>query len=414
MTSPATHSARESGAGPASATASPHPSLLPRLWRGGQFVLALLITAGVLAFLLWGPERRPALEDNGPPAVTETVRVEVPLLIHLQSGTALADKLQIVTVRPTSITTPVLEVTGTVAASLRPVKGKESGQWQFNTSELLTTYTDWQKAQADITFTETQLAKVRELNEVKVKYLQGEAERLRKLDKTGSVPVKSLLQAETEALQAQIQGQKEIHEAETAVRLAQRAEAALARQLQQSGLEPELLRSLTPDLDIVMAEVPEAFLERVRVGQECSAQFFGIPKRTFQGKVQNIVPVISRDRRSVRVLLAIHDSKDQLRPGMFAEIGLGTNARETLLAPVEGVVHIGRADYMLVEREANVWRVTEVKVGEPHEGSVEVLQGLHASDRVLGRGAILLKPAIVRSLSLKESAGPAGGEGRRP
>jgi hypothetical protein len=88
---------------------------------------------------------------------------------------------------------------------------------------------------------------------------------------------------------------------------------------------------------------------------------------------------------------------------MFADIDLGTDARDALLAPAEGLVHVGRADYFLVATgKPGEWRATEVHLGEPYKTEIEVLDGIQAGDRVLGRGAILLKPIVVRSLQFAD------------
>jgi hypothetical protein len=204
-----------------------------------------------------------------------------------------------------------------------------------------------------------------------------------------------------------------VHEAGVALAKARRDEAAQARQLQLAGLDPDLLTSATSDIDIVMADVPEGLLGRVTAGQGCEARFFGIPDETFTGHVRSIAPVVTRDRRSLRVLFTIADLKDQLRPGMFAEIGLGTDARDALLVPADGVIHVGRADYVLAAADdRGTWRVTAVQAGEVRAGKVEILNWqkpgdpppvgavvLRPGDRVIGAGAILLKPAIVRALA---------------
>ena len=145
-----------------------------------------------------------------------------------------------------------------------------------------------------------------------------------------------------------------------------------------------------------MADVPEAMLARVKVGQGCQARSFGVPNQVFTGKVNSIAPVLSKERRSLRVLFTINDPDDQLRPGMFAEIGLGTDPRDALLMPTDGVIHIGRADYALVAAGEGRWRGVEVKVGEPLGNEVEILDGLQRWRQVLGKGAILLKPALVK------------------
>jgi multidrug efflux pump subunit AcrA (membrane-fusion protein) len=62
------------------------------------------------------------------------------------------------------------------------------------------------------------------------------------------------------------------------------------------------------------------------------------------------------------------------------------------------VLHIGRSDYVLVEAGSGVWQVTEVKVGEQDGTRVEILDGLQGGERVIGNGAILLKPVVVQAL----------------
>ena len=126
-----------------------------------------------------------------------------------------------------------------------------------------------------------------------------------------------------------------------------------------------------------------------------------LPDQAFAGKVHAIVPVLSSERRSLRVLLSIHDPEDKLRPGMFAEIGIGTDPHKALLAPADAVIHIGRTDYVLI-REESTWRVSEVKVGEMRNQTVEILDGLQEGDQIAGRGAILLKPVMIKALQVKE------------
>src|SRR5262249_53724955 len=94
----------------------------------------------------------------------------------------------------------------------------------------------------------------------------------------------------------------------------------------------------------------------------------------------------------------IHDPKDLIRPGMFAEIGLGTDARQAILVPADGVVHIGRRDYVLVEVRKHHYRITEVDVGESRRRDVEVLRGLRGGERVVADGALLMKPFLVRAI----------------
>ncbi|MDY3561088.1 efflux RND transporter periplasmic adaptor subunit [Gemmata sp. JC673] len=393
------------------------------VWSGGQFVVALAATVGVLVYLLNAPAPKPEEPPDDRGTGDEPVTLAGPWLIRVAPDTPLAAKLQTAEIHPTRVTAPGLTVTGTVVASLRPGKGdngnkggwaslrrwlqRPSDYWQFNSAEVLTTYTDWQKAKADIAFASTQLLRVREAAVARTAAQREIVATTRRLEAGGTETKKQLAIEAATLRQYEIQEQKEIYEAETAIRIADRAERATARQLQQAGLDPSLLGSVTSDVDLVMADVPEGFLGRVNVGDGCEARFFGVPEQVFIGRVKSIAPVLARDRRSLRVLFTVDDFRDQLRPGMFAEIGLGTDARDALLAPGEGVVHVGRADYMLVAAPAaGAWRVTQVEVGELRGSRVEVLRGLNAGDRVLGQGSILLKPVIAKAVATVNGGGP--------
>jgi cobalt-zinc-cadmium efflux system membrane fusion protein len=397
---------------PRSASVSSVGARLARYWAWLQLLLCLLAAGGVLAYLLWEPGAAEPTDPRPTSPPEPEVRLAGPNTIHIDPDCSLAKKLQTTTVRPAKITSPVLTVTGTVVASLRPADGKPTDYWQFSLPELLTTFTDWQKATADIAFAETQLAQVRLLGETRVAAQEKLVGRLKRLVEAGTDTEKDLAAAQAELIQSQITSRKEVHEADSALRIARRNEAAAARQLQQAGLEPELLRSTASDVDIVMADVPEGMVSRVKLGQGCEAKFFGFPNETFPGKVRAIAPVLSKERRSLRVLFAIRDPHDQLRPGMFADIGLGTDARDALLMPPEGVIHVGRSDYVLVRQPSGDWRVTEVQVGEPREGGIEILSGLRASDQVASRGVILLKPYLIECLESRPAEGSVAREGR--
>lgn len=382
----------------------PPPAARPRsrwrqVWLATQFVLALGVTGTVLAYLMLVPATASRSEPAAVKPAVSAVEVAGPGLIRLKPGSPFDTRVQTATVRKDTISTPIMTVTGRVVASLRPGNGKGTDYWQFDTPEVLTAYTDWQKAQADIAFAETQLVAVKQLAAARLDAQQKVVARLEKLVTAGTDTQKDLAAEKANLIQAEITGRKETHEAETAVRVARRAEAAAAKQLQQSGLDQSLLTTVTSDVDIVLADVPEGRVNRVKIGQGCAATFFGLPDERFSGKVVSIAPVLSKERRSLRVLFTINDLKDQLRPGMFAEIGLGTDPRETLLIPADGVVHVGRSDYALVAAGPDLWRVAEVKVGETYSREVEILGGLAAGDRVIGAGALLLKPLAVQALN---------------
>jgi hypothetical protein len=364
-----------------------------------QLVLALALAAGVFAFILWSGMRAPSADDNQRPTPTEeVVQLAGPQTIRVRSGTPLDRKLQIGSVTSAMLSAPVLPVTGTTLASLRP--GKEGAQdtWQFATPDLLTAFSDWQKAIVDVQFQKDQLETIRAFADYRVEAQKEVVARMEKLLAAGTETLKAVVAERVNLRQFEIQGKKEIHEAENAVKVAEKTLATLARQLQQAGLEPTMLRSAAAEGEIVVAEVPERAMGRVKLGMMCEVRFFAIPDRVFTGKVSSISPVISKEKRVLNVQFTVKDPDNLVRPGMFAEIGLGTDRRQALLMPADGVLHVGDRDYALLETGSGAWQITEVQTGELRGTNVEVLAGLKAGDRVLGKGAVLLKPTVVRAL----------------
>src|SRR5262249_13310153 len=153
---------------------------------------------------------------------------------------------------------------------------------------LLTAFHDWQKAVVDIRFQQTQLAAVKDLSRSRISAQEKVVARMEKLVRAGTDTRKDLAVERTNLILARIQGRKDIHEAENALKLARRTEATLARQLQQAGLEPTLLRSAAVQGDLVVAEVPERLTSRVKLKMTCEVRFYALPGRVFTGKVSAI------------------------------------------------------------------------------------------------------------------------------
>jgi hypothetical protein len=403
--------------GPAAAqTAEQRPSM--RLWEHAQIVLSLIIAVGVFVIIAWMPHWRSETNegDREPEQrLSDVVEVAGPGRVRVASGSTFERKLQIETVQDKLSTKAALTVNGTVIASQRGTVEEGKDGWQFDSPDLLTAYTDWKKAVSDVALQKQQLTAIRDLSDAEIAKQEKVVERLTKLVAGGSEAVKDLDEAKTVLRKDIIQGKKDIFEGETAVRTAERSESALARQLQQAGLEAAAMPKMTPEDDIVVAEVPEGRASLVHEGSTCEARFFAIPGITFKATVASISPVVSRDRRTLKVVFNLMDPNDLLRPGMFAEIGLGTDARDELLVPSDALLHIGRTDYALRDVGAGVWEATEVQVGDLRGTETQILGGLNPGDRVLARGALLLKPVIIRSLQMPAATQPSpASAGARP
>ena len=213
---------------------------------------------------------------------------------------------------------------------------------------------------------EKQLEDIRKLAGETLKAKKEVRDRLEKLVKAGTDPEKDLAAAKADYLQAMVQSQKDEHEAQTNLNNAKRTLATLERQLFQAGMDPDLLANPTESTAIVAAEVPEGRIGLVGKGPGLhGASSPPFPDDLSPARVRSLAPTISKERRTLRVFFQLSDPQGRLKPGMFAEIGLGTDLRKTLRIPADGVLHVGQSDYVLVghRRVAAMWKVTEDQDG---------------------------------------------------
>ncbi|MDD3586401.1 MAG: hypothetical protein PHQ75_04405 [Thermoguttaceae bacterium] len=374
------------------------PSSSSRFWDGVHCFLAFSIVCGVLFYLIKTPT---GATFSAAAHSTLDIQSDVVILpngdIQFESGSSLLERLHIETVSKVKTKDPLFEVSGSVLGSYRP-QGSEY-QWQFSSPTLLTLYTDWQKSVNDVAFYTRQLASTKELAETKTIALSKQFERKKKLVKIGTDTKQDLASTEAELLQVQIEERKNIYEAETAVTVARKTESTFLRQLEQCGLNPRLLDSTAKDHDVIRANIPGSFFDKVSVGLECRASFQDFPSVHFTGTIREIIPVLSQEFGTLCVLFVVNDPKDFLRPGMFTDVGIGTEEREILVVSPESILHIGDSDFVLARKHDSLWSVRKVKAGNVHTQGMEIVHGLAQGEQVAGQGVILLKGYVSEALA---------------
>jgi HlyD family secretion protein len=156
-------------------------------------------------------------------------------------------------------------------------------------------------------------------------------------------------------------------------------------QIAQAGAE--MMRMLRQDRVEWRAEVPEAELKNISIGQEVTISAVDGSKLT--GKVRAISPTVQATNRTGVVYIDITDG--QARPGMFArgEIEVGTG--KALLLPVASVVMQDGYSYVFVLNGKDVVQRQRVEPAGIHGQDVEVRSGVNAGDVVAVKGAGFLK-----------------------
>ena len=315
-------------------TTSAELSRRTKAWRSFWMLAASVAALVIIGSLVRPTDRRPQVDQKRShsfDASAELVQVTGPRQILVKSGTPLAASLGVVTVEKRTVAYPLLTVTGSIVARIRPGNEPLEDRWQFASADIASAYADWLKTKPDIEFNESQLKLTRDLTQAQISRNEDIVSHLRAV--VQGIAGKELRTAEADLVQAKLQGQKDVFAAETSLRMALRHRNALERQLAQAGIEPVVLSRARDGMVLISANVPEAKMSSVKVEQACEARFYGLPGVVFSARVEELGSVLSTERRTLRVLFDLTDEQDQLKPGMFAEVGLGTDEREAFLIP---------------------------------------------------------------------------------
>jgi len=330
-------------------------------------------------------------------ATPDAVKIIDKSEISIDPASAIANKLNFQKVDAKLVSYPRFIVTGNILARRGTARGKDA--WQFASSDIAAAYADYLKADAEVELAEREKSNVTSLTTLQTKRAEDFRARVQRLVETGTEATRELVNAEAQAAQTKLEGERSVFEATSNVAVAQRAREAAQQQLVQNGLQPEVLAAAQAGTAILAAEVPEARMGVAAEHDPCTAKFYGMPDVTFNGEVTRLAPVVSTERRTLGVLVALADPGERLKPGMFGEVALGTNERNAILIDADGVIHIGDNDYVFLRRDNGPFHITVVHVGEPHEGRIEVIDGVNPGDEVIGSGAVLLKRHAVAALA---------------
>lgn len=136
--------------------------------------------------------------------------------------------------------------------------------------------------------------------------------------------------------------------------------------------------------------VPETSLGLLREGLPIAAQSSAWPDKRFVGKVASIDSRIDPTTRSVTVRGVVPNPDGLLKPGMFLTIELTRDQREALVIPEEALVPEQDKQYVYVVQNAKSLR-REVRIGQRRPGSVEIVEGLKAGERVVVEGTVKVR-----------------------
>ena len=142
------------------------------------------------------------------------------------------------------------------------------------------------------------------------------------------------------------------------------------------------------------ANVAEADIPFVKVGQDVEVKVLAYPDETFMAKVTYIAASVDPTTHRVAVRSQIENEKRLLKPEMFANFKIITdNGDESPSVPIGAVIRDSDASYVWLAKSETEFERRAVKLGIETDGVIQILSDLPAAPRVVTTGAVFLDNA---------------------
>jgi membrane fusion protein, copper/silver efflux system len=141
----------------------------------------------------------------------------------------------------------------------------------------------------------------------------------------------------------------------------------------------------------VYADVYEYELPWVKVGDKVEMTLASVPGKTFKGSLDYIYPYAESKTRTTKVRLVFDNSDLLLRPDMFAEVHIQSDALDNVVVvPAESIIRSGGRTQVFVVRGPGKFEPRTVQLGIESSGQVAVLDGVAAGEEVVTSAQFLV------------------------
>jgi cobalt-zinc-cadmium efflux system membrane fusion protein len=162
--------------------------------------------------------------------------------------------------------------------------------------------------------------------------------------------------------------------------------------------EKALFAVLNLDSVWVQLNVYSRDLSSVRVGLPVRVTTEAVPGREFTGRVAYVGDVVDETTRTVKVRCVIPNPGGVLKPEMFVRGRMEmAQRRPSITLPREAVQTLEGKSVVFVSGEhEGEFRAREVRLGDTVDGRVVIASGLSSGERVVTRGAFIVKAQTMK------------------
>ncbi|MFY9316502.1 MAG: efflux RND transporter periplasmic adaptor subunit [Burkholderiales bacterium] len=149
--------------------------------------------------------------------------------------------------------------------------------------------------------------------------------------------------------------------------------------------------------------VPEAYVARLKHGQQLTVLVDAYPGKGFAGSVYAIEPGVDEQTRTVLLRARVANAELRLRPGMFGRVQLQLGVRDKAVwVPESAIVPRGQELFVyrvLAGPDGSKAELVKVQTGARKVGEVEIVKGIAGGDLVVTEGTQKIGPGSLVTLA---------------
>jgi Cu(I)/Ag(I) efflux system membrane fusion protein len=155
----------------------------------------------------------------------------------------------------------------------------------------------------------------------------------------------------------------------------------------------------------IMADVYEADIDKIRMGQSAIIGVPSEPGRSFAARVDYIQPQLDATTRTLKIRLEAPNPNQRLKPEMFVDVDFHISGASRLTVPSDAVMDSGVRKTVFVDRGDGYLEPRAVETGDRFGDRIEIRSGLKMDERIVTSGTFL----IDSESQLKSAAGGMAG-----
>ena len=133
----------------------------------------------------------------------------------------------------------------------------------------------------------------------------------------------------------------------------------------------------------VYINVPQAYAQLVKIGQQVVVTQAELAGQRFAGRVARTSASIDAATRTMQVEVALSNPNGSLLSGAYVQVNLPLQASNSLVAPTNALMFRGNGTNVAVVDAQGIITLRKVSVGRNYGADFEVLEGISASDRLV-------------------------------